>query len=804
MAPITWRNVGTPQFSDSVAALGLAGRFMDQAGTGFQAALGAFDTWRTEQNDRIALDAASRIQDPAEYRRALEAGTAIGGLPPTAVSSRTRAALDARAGELIGRQTAMDTMQRTARDDSAEVAARDTIARALGLAANGDQEGATRLLSQGAAAGLPISQQMAVAGRTSDLATANVNRAGQVIQNAQGSLNLERGRYNFGREQTAHNHEAIATEVLADARTNQWDSAGVQQELLRRNLPPAVLELVLPRLAQAGFNNVFPNASTPLPQPGTTPAAGAVAAAAAAPAPTPTATPRPVGQPPRNRAEAYETTFAHGRYVDLGGRNLTDMTLAEVEEAGQRQIAATRGRIGRSDDQGTSAMGAFQIINPTRAAIAERVLGPEWRSVRYTPEVQDRLARALYEQSRGGNLVSQWEGLRGQVVPGTNTPADQPGAYRNIPWEVAREQILAREAGGGANVPPTRVGTPQEDRTRANEEIRTANETIRDISQRRGQNLAMGPVIQNFMSDMENTNATAASLAGDLTRAASGNTPAGPLAGMDRLGLERDIQRIHDAAGGRITMAVAARIAQQSMRVNNQWNGNPFTESNARVVDMTVATPMAQQAGDAASNANGIRGQWENDQDLQSTNQVISSRIANVQNYAEQVRRLEAEAANRPGLAPALERLHTQLNQARRELNEALGSVRGRPGFAPRGPDNGGNVRRAEAPASGGRGATALAVAATEGGDAPASRTRTPTTPPALTAPTAQEVEARRAMLARAAEARNPSVEAFVASAVQTPPTQEQLVRAAYRLNIPVPQLETMIRAARTQQAAAQ
>jgi len=147
--------------------------------------------------------------------------------------------------------------------------------------------------------------------------------------------------------------------------------------------------------------------------------------------------------------------------------------------------------------------------------------------------------------------------------------------------------------------------------------------------------------------------------------------------------------------------------------------------------------------------------------------------------------------------------LHEQLNQARRELNEVLGSVRGRPGFAPRGPDNGGNVRRAETPASGGRGATALAVAATEGGDASASRIRTPTIPPALTAPTAQEIEARRAMLARAAEARNPSVEAFIASAVQTPPTQEQLVRAAYRLNIPTPELEAMIRAARTQQQAA-
>lgn len=818
MAPITWRNVGTPNFNDSVAALGLAGRFMDQAGTGLQAALGTFDTWRTEQNDRIALDAASRIQDPVAYRAALEAGTAIGGLPPTAVSARTRAALDSRAGDLIGRQTAMNTMERATRDDGAEVAARDTVARALALAQGGDNEGATRLLSQGAAAGLPIDAQMRLAGRTSDLTTANVNRAGQVIQNATGALNLRRGEYNFGREQTQHNHEQIATEVLAAARVGAWDSRDVQQELLNRNLPPAVLEMVLPRLAQAGFTNVFPNANTPQAGAtpasggggGTTPAAAAIAggtAPAAAPVSASALPPRAPGQSPRNREEVFNTTYGHGQYVDLGGRNLTDLTLAEVEDLGRRQIAATRGRIG-AGDQGTSALGAFQMINGTRAELAERVLGPEWRSVRYTPEVQERLARALYEQSRNGNLADIWTGLRSrnQTAIGTNLPATQPGAFRNVPWEVAREQILAVEAGAGANIPTTVTGTVAEDRNRANQEIRTAQEVDRDIAQRYGQNNAMGPVISNFMTDMQNVDATAASLSGDLTRAGSGNTPAGPLAGMDRLSLERDIQRIHDMGGGRITMAVAARIAQASTRVNNEWNLRPFTENNQRSVDMTVAEPMVQRAADAASNANGTRGAWENDQDLIASRQTITTRVAAVQNYAEQVRRLEQEVGSRPGLSRSLERMHERLNQARRELNEAVGSVRGRPGFTPTGSNV--PVRMAEpgnrATTRAGQAGAALAVAATEGGDETPRRS---STPPALTAPTPAEVEARRAVLARAAEARNPSVESFVAGAVQTPPTPDQLVRAAYRLNIPVPELRAMIAAARSgnaQQAAVQ
>jgi hypothetical protein len=364
MAPITWRNVTAPQFSDSVAALGLAGRLMDQAGTGFQAALGTFDTWRTEQNDRIALDAASRIQNPTDYRAALEAGTAMGGLPPTAVSSRTRAALDARAGDLIGRQTALDTMQRTARDDSAEVNARGVIAQALGLAQNGDSEGAARLLSQGAAAGLPIQQQMAVAGRTSDLTSGQVARTGQRQQQAQNA-------WQFDLAQANEADRRVAQETI-DRMQRSGENAGDYEYIfgsVRPNLTPGASALVQRWMTSQGAYGASGGVAPPV--------AGGPRTAAAPTAPggggggSGGATLPPVGSRPNFFAE----TNTHGERiiarlradnVDLTGSYADIAARLEPYIAHQESGNRHRNRDGSLVTSPAGAEGAMQVMPGTQ------------------------------------------------------------------------------------------------------------------------------------------------------------------------------------------------------------------------------------------------------------------------------------------------------------------------------------------------------------------------------------------------------------------------------------------------------
>ena len=141
------------------------------------------------------------------------------------------------------------------------------------------------------------------------------------------------------------------------------------------------------------------------------------------------------------QGSAYDVVYGYGDYGNTP-KPASEMTLGEVVDWGQNVlIPATKGKIRDNQgnivpDKGTSAIGAYQFTQGTLKDIAPKLLGEGWQNQTFSPEVQEALAKELYEQSKHGNLRNRWQGVKNE----------QPGYYKDVPWEQARLEILQAES----------------------------------------------------------------------------------------------------------------------------------------------------------------------------------------------------------------------------------------------------------------------------------------------------------------------------------------------------------------------
>lgn len=160
------------------------------------------------------------------------------------------------------------------------------------------------------------------------------------------------------------------------------------------------------------------------------------AAPTPAPRPAPSATPTPAKG--STRSNAYDTVLGYGRYGSPG-KPLTQMTVGEAVAFGRNVLIPNSRRAGVGRDSrglvGSSAMGAYQITQETLQRYGPGVLGARWRMQPFTSENQDKLAQAIFEDSKGGNLQKVWAGL----------PDSRPGAYANTSWNEMKAIIQQRE-----------------------------------------------------------------------------------------------------------------------------------------------------------------------------------------------------------------------------------------------------------------------------------------------------------------------------------------------------------------------
>ena len=166
----------------------------------------------------------------------------------------------------------------------------------------------------------------------------------------------------------------------------------------------------------------------------------------------------PVGGPrgAPGQGNTADVVYGFGEF-GLPAKPLSQSTIGEVQDFQRNTlIPKTRGQIGKGPRIGTGAVGTYQFTYGTLQEIAPKVLGPNWRNTTFTADVQEQLAKALYDERKSGNLKDTWAGL----------PSNRPGQYANVPWEQVRDKIIQVESAGGGNrrTPTagtgTRTGTP--------------------------------------------------------------------------------------------------------------------------------------------------------------------------------------------------------------------------------------------------------------------------------------------------------------------------------------------------------
>ena len=153
------------------------------------------------------------------------------------------------------------------------------------------------------------------------------------------------------------------------------------------------------------------------------------------------------------RGNTADVVYGFGEF-GLPPKPISQSTIGEVQDFQRNTlIPKTRGKVGAGPRKGTGAVGTYQFTYGTLQEIAPKVLGPNWRNTTFTADVQEQLAKALYDERKSGNLKDTWAGL----------PSNRPGQYTNVPWEQVRDKIISVESAGGgnraSNAAPTGAGT---------------------------------------------------------------------------------------------------------------------------------------------------------------------------------------------------------------------------------------------------------------------------------------------------------------------------------------------------------
>jgi hypothetical protein len=138
---------------------------------------------------------------------------------------------------------------------------------------------------------------------------------------------------------------------------------------------------------------------------------------------------------------AYNVIFGFDKFTPPPAP-VTEMTMGDVFDYGRKTLipetrAAGYGVNTRGETVGTSAVGAYQITSTTMQDYGRKLFGDDWRSKTFTPEVQDQIAEAIFNDRKHGNLQLTWAGL----------PMTRPGAYKDMPWEEMRGVIQRFEIG---------------------------------------------------------------------------------------------------------------------------------------------------------------------------------------------------------------------------------------------------------------------------------------------------------------------------------------------------------------------
>jgi hypothetical protein len=438
MAQITWRNVEAPDFRGATAGYETFSRLLGGATDDLSKSLTVFDKAQNRGVDQQVLMDALRFQDPASLRAALQSGSLTAGVDPRRVSLDTLTALGTRATTLneqdkgqIDNNKSAYTFGRTVEQNSALDASRP-LQTQLAVAANSsDVATQQRLLSdptnQAALSRLTPEQIWGTVGNVQAGDSGN-----SAVTNAR--LGATQAVRNDGASQEATKH------INAILRESGTDPNGqlASFESRANNMTPAAQALVrqaLPQMYTGTGGGIAGGAASPVGSALATAAGGTAPGAATAGGTGSFAIPAGAAGFGTTKGSAYDMT--------VGGvatpKPLTQMTLSEVKEFGKKTlIPGNAGKYGNPEGVGSSAAGAYQVTGQTLDQYAPKVLGKDWESLPYSPENQEKIAKAIFEDRKGGNLKTTW----------TSLPNGTAGAYKDMSWDQFKQVVAPGEVGG--------------------------------------------------------------------------------------------------------------------------------------------------------------------------------------------------------------------------------------------------------------------------------------------------------------------------------------------------------------------
>ncbi len=464
MAAITWRDVTAPDFSAAQEGYRQFSSLLNGAFGAAERGIERFDNTLDERAQRALAAAAQRYRDPAELEAAMASGAIYEGIDQNRLGAADYGSVDAALANRFGiartgleiegqTETNRSTKWTNARNETRAGtmdALAPHIAQAASIAAAGNPEEAHQMMTRAIAAegieGMTPSEVMALYTGGQEIATGEQRYRQGTQQLKAGELQYDRNKFDYD--------QAIEGEAEKDAADNAWrtlasraiDAEGARELLFGdefRNLPPAVFNTLLGRV-DASFGTPGGPGAAPDGGAGNHPAdvgLGEIGAPSGGFA---------GGAPNSSRVLNYEARAA--------GFNALPENVRTVGDVSDYAIRMNRAGVG------SSATGTYQIVGQTlrgknnQNGYAERVLGRNWRTAEWTPEVEDRIAEAIFNDHRNSAtaLRQQWVSL---------SPAEAE-RVRQMPWAEARRVIAQKES--GARIPPPGPGaSPTESRAAA-------------------------------------------------------------------------------------------------------------------------------------------------------------------------------------------------------------------------------------------------------------------------------------------------------------------------------------------------
>lgn len=653
---LTWRNVDAPNLGTAVDATRVAANMFGNAAGGLSDAIGQFGRQQNRLTDTAAQLAALRFQDPNSYRDALVSGSLFNGIDTSKLTPDAVAGLGSRVGQLITQATNQQELDKGAYNfdrqktiNAAADAARPAVAELLGAAQRGDRTGLNNAYAanQSVIGQLPLDVQQQLADRNQGL--------------VRGDLGNQRTGFDNAVAYRTDNDQQAAMAALTAIQRNSLsaDDARAAVARLAPNLSPGALSAV-----QDQVNRMFPGTFGPM---GNGPAAGALTSPAAG-----------TGASGTMKGNPFDTYVGGGAFGN-SDKPLTSMNMGEAVNFGKNTLipnTRNNAQLGLAGTgQGTSAMGAFQITAGTMENYGPKVFGKDWQNTPMTPENQDKLAQAIFNDNKDGNLKNTW----------TSLPNATPGAYKDVSWDQMRQLIAGGEV--GQTIPELR----QQQRDVGS----AANAAGALMTSRLSQNQANG-VSPDLMTTLPKT-ASNVEAAQELRKTVLQNVPQGVIVGQ--------INKIMQDGGVNAATAAAVlarNISQADDTYRSGWIPNGISPRRVfRNVgqllsgDFTSRDHTSNLAGGLRFNDAGIaadiQGLKSGNTVVQALdNQSIKDQQAALQGARDQFNTATAQLAevtrraqSDPELANLLPRYQANLQFAQQQLAVTLAQTQATPGFTP-------------------------------------------------------------------------------------------------------------------------